>query len=71
MDSEEQFEKLKAVLDKHTSWPTVYMFKFIIPADNHRIALLDARQRADLDHGRTGGQVFGDLRGDLTVGGLD
>ena len=43
VDSEEQFEKLKAVLDKHTSWPTVYMFKFIIPADNKRIALVESK----------------------------
>jgi hypothetical protein len=43
MDSEEQYDKLKEVLNKHTTWPTVYMFKFIIPADNHKIALIESK----------------------------
>ena len=43
MTSDEQFEKLKEVLNKHTLWPTVYMFKFIIPADNHKIALVESK----------------------------
>jgi hypothetical protein len=43
MNTEEQFEKLKEVLNKHTSWPTVYMFKFIIPADNKKIALVESK----------------------------
>ena len=24
------------------NWPSVYMFKFIIPADNHKLALVEA-----------------------------
>lgn len=43
MNSEEQFDKLKEVLNRHTTWPTVYMFKFIIPADNHKIALVESK----------------------------
>jgi hypothetical protein len=43
MNTEEQYEKLKEVLNKHTSWPTVYMFKFIIPADNKKIALVESK----------------------------
>ena len=43
MNSEEQFDKLKDVLNKHTTWPTVYMFKFIIPADNKKIALVESK----------------------------
>ncbi len=43
MTSDEQFEKLKEVLNKHTTWPTVYMFKFIIPADNKKIALVESK----------------------------
>lgn len=43
MNSDEQFDKLKEVLNKHTIWPTVYMFKFIIPADNKKIALVESK----------------------------
>ena len=43
MNSDEQFEKLKEVLNKHTNWPTIYMFKFIIPADNKKIALVESK----------------------------
>ena len=43
MNSDEQFEKLKEVLNKHTTWPTVYMFKFIIQADNKKIALIESK----------------------------
>ena len=39
-------------------------------SDNHGIALFRAEQGADLDDGGAGGQDFGDLRGDLAVGGL-
>jgi hypothetical protein len=43
MNTDEQFDKLKEVLNKHTTWPTVYMFKFIIPADNKKIALVESK----------------------------
>ncbi len=43
MNPDEQFDKLKEVLNKHTTWPTVYMFKFIIPADNKKIALVESK----------------------------
>ncbi len=43
MNQAEQFEKLKDTLNKHINWPTVYMFKFIIPADNKKIALIQAK----------------------------
>ncbi len=43
MNRDEQFEKLKEVLNKHTTWPTIYMFKFIIPADNKKIALVESK----------------------------
>ena len=43
MNTDEQFDKLKEVLNKHTSWPTVYMFKFIILADNKNIALVESK----------------------------
>ena len=39
---DEQFDKLREQLNK-VNWPTVYMFKFIIPADNKKIALVEAK----------------------------
>ncbi len=36
------FDSLKQKLDDQCEWPHVYMFKFIIPADNHKIALVEA-----------------------------
>lgn len=29
-------------LDQTTEWPTVYMFKFIVPADNRKLAMVEA-----------------------------
>lgn len=34
---EGQFDKLKLQLDQE-EWPCLYMFKFIAPSDNHKIA---------------------------------
>ncbi len=42
-DVDEEFLKsLEKKLDATTQWPSVYMFKFIVPADNKRIALVEA-----------------------------
>lgn len=35
---EEKYEKLKVQLEVGFEWPTVYMFKFIIPANNEKLA---------------------------------
>lgn len=43
MNREEQFNKLRELLNKENNWPKVYMFKFIIPADNHKIALVESK----------------------------
>lgn len=43
MNRDEQFEKLREQLNKEKSWPLVYMFKFIIPADNRKIALVESK----------------------------
>lgn len=43
MDKEEHFEKLRDLLNEEDNWPILYMFKFIIPADNHKIALVEAK----------------------------
>ena len=39
---EEFLRSLQKKLDETTEWPSVYMFKFIIPADNRRIAMVEA-----------------------------
>ena len=36
------YSSLKEKLDTIHSWPSVYMFKFIIPADNKRLALVES-----------------------------
>lgn len=43
MNKDEQFEKLREQLSKEKDWPTIYMFKFIIPADNRKIALVESK----------------------------
>lgn len=43
MDNNEQYDKLRELLNKENNWPMVYMFKFIIPADNQKIALIESK----------------------------
>lgn len=43
MNTDEQFEKLREQLNKEKDWPIIYMFKFIIPADNRKIALVESK----------------------------
>jgi hypothetical protein len=43
MNKDEQFDKLKEQLNKEKSWPLIYMFKFIVPSDNRKIALVEAK----------------------------
>ena len=43
MDTNEQYDKLRDLLNKSENWPQVYMFKFIVPADNHKIALIESK----------------------------
>lgn len=38
---EEKYEKLKQQLEEGFEWPTLYMFKFIIPADNEKLARVE------------------------------
>lgn len=37
----EKYDKLKSQLEEGFDWPTVYMFKFIVPADNERVAQVE------------------------------
>lgn len=43
MDNNEKFDKLRELLNKENNWPIVYMFKFIIPASNQKIALIESK----------------------------
>ena len=43
MNRDEQFEKLREQLNKEVNWPLIYMFKFIIPAENRQIALVESK----------------------------
>lgn len=38
---EEFYSGLKEKLDAQHSWPSVYMFKFIIPSDNKKLAQVE------------------------------
>jgi len=39
-DNEQSLERLRILLEKNFSWPSVYMFKLIIPADNRIFAMV-------------------------------
>jgi hypothetical protein len=41
-DNEIALERLKELLEKEPSWPAVYLFKLIIPADHRAFALVRA-----------------------------
>ena len=43
MNKREQYDKLRELLNKEDNWPILYMFKFIIPADNRKIALVESK----------------------------
>lgn len=47
--AEQNFDSLKQKLDEQLSFPTVYMFKFIVLADNHKIALIESLFSAEAD----------------------
>ncbi len=38
----DQFKNLREKLEESGDWPRVYFFKFIIPADNKKLALVEA-----------------------------
>lgn len=40
--AEINYDDLRAKLNAGNSWPQVYMFKFIVPSDNHKIALVES-----------------------------
>lgn len=40
-DKDAFWSKLRQQLDESTNWPHLYMFKFIVPADNQKIAQVE------------------------------
>ncbi len=43
MPNDPQFyDRLRVTLNEQTTWPAVYLFKFIVPADNRKVALIQA-----------------------------
>lgn len=40
--NESDIERIKKTLDQTHEWPAVFMFKFIVPSDNERIAEVEA-----------------------------
>lgn len=43
MNMEDKYKNLRKELEKSSSWPLIYMFKFIIPADNKNLALVRSK----------------------------
>ena len=41
-EKEERYLKLKEQLAESQSWPAIYMFKFIIPADNQKLSQVES-----------------------------
>ncbi len=60
MTNDEQFESLREKLSKDNNWPQVYMFKFIIPADNKKMALVEAKfsDEADIQQKESSGGKY-------------
>jgi len=46
---EDKFKNLREKLEQSGDWPRVYFFKFIIPADNQKLALVEALFGAEAD----------------------
>ncbi len=43
MNTDDKYSKLRETLMKEGNWPKLYMFKFIIPATNREIALVESK----------------------------
>ncbi len=47
--AEFNYDELRAKLNAGNPWPQIYMFKFIVPSDNHKIALVEGLFEDDAD----------------------
>jgi putative lipoic acid-binding regulatory protein len=45
--SDKEIERIKKLLDDHHQWPDLYMFKFVIPSDNQKLAQIEALFNAE------------------------
>ena len=43
MTSKDPYENLRKELNRDNDWPKVYMFKFIIPSDNDKLAFVQSK----------------------------
>jgi len=41
-DRKEKYEKLRSQLEEGFDWPQLYMFKFIVPANNEKVAQVES-----------------------------
>ncbi len=41
-NTEEFYKRLQDELDKDTSWPSEYLFKFIVPSSLEKVAIIEA-----------------------------
>jgi putative lipoic acid-binding regulatory protein len=41
--NDQEYDNLRSKLNKNGNWPLLYMFKFIIPADNQKLALVRSK----------------------------
>lgn len=41
-EKEEKYKSLEIQLAQHQEWPSVYMYKFIIPADNKKLSKVES-----------------------------
>lgn len=47
--AEHNYDDLRAKLNAGNQWPQIYMFKFIVPSDNHKIALVESLFSGDAE----------------------
>lgn len=48
MSEQDKYESLRKKLEEGFEWPRVYLFKFIVPADNQKVAQVEGLFRSDM-----------------------
>jgi uncharacterized protein len=43
MNTKDPYENFRKELNRNSNWPMVYMFKFIVPSDNTKLALVQSK----------------------------
>ena len=57
MSDKYDYEQFKKKLEEEHTFPVVFMFKFIVPSDNQKIALVESLFTEEA-HCQTGGDVI-------------